>query len=86
MKETELKKLYARSGNSCAFPDCRQPLVPEAAGYDQVVLGEAAHIVAEARSATTINSFWCRRWVASCGFHFADGSPGNVLLVELIGS
>jgi len=48
MKDTELKKLYARSGNSCAFPDCRQPLVPEAAGYDQVVLGEAAHIVGEA--------------------------------------
>jgi len=50
MKETELKKLYARSGNRCAFPDCRLPLVPEATGHDQVVLGEAAHIVAEAPS------------------------------------
>lgn len=47
MKETELKKLYARSGNRCAFPDCHIALVPEARGDDQVVLGEAAHIVAE---------------------------------------
>src|SRR5205807_7651912 len=46
IKETELKKLFAKSGNVCALPDCGQALVVEVEGKE-VVLGEIAHIVAE---------------------------------------
>src|ERR1700674_5558571 len=47
IRNSELKKLYARSGNVCAFPDCRKVLVSEEGSGPMVVLGEAAHIVAE---------------------------------------
>lgn len=46
IREPELKKLFAKSGNMCAFPDCCLPLVVEVDGHE-VVLGEIAHIVAE---------------------------------------
>ncbi len=42
----EQKKLLLRSGNRCAFDDCRRELTSEE-GSDTVLLGEIAHIVAE---------------------------------------
>ena len=47
IRDTELKKLYGLSGNVCAFPDCHMPLVSDNGIEPIVVLGEAAHIVAE---------------------------------------
>ncbi len=44
----EQRKLFVRSGNRCAFPDCRRLLTADGSPPDRlVVLGEAAHIVAE---------------------------------------
>ena len=45
------RKLLQRSGNMCAFPDCRLLLTAEGTPEDPVVvLGEIAHIVAESPS------------------------------------
>lgn len=45
---TEQRKLFARSGNRCAFTDCRRVLTADGSPPDQIViLGEVAHIVAE---------------------------------------
>lgn len=44
------RKLLQRSGNVCAFPDCRVLLTAEGTADDPVVvLGEIAHIVGESR-------------------------------------
>ena len=44
---TELKRLFARSGNRCAFADCRKRLIVDAAaGQPPVTLGDVAHVVA----------------------------------------
>lgn len=44
----EQKKLFALSGNRCAYPDCRKLLIAAASvGDELIVLGEAAHIVGE---------------------------------------
>ena len=44
---TELKRLFARSGNRCAFTDCRRLLIVDASpGQPPVTLGDVAHIVA----------------------------------------
>jgi hypothetical protein len=46
--EAEQRKLFVRSGNRCAFADCRRLLTAEGSPPDRlVVLGEMAHIVAE---------------------------------------
>src|SRR5438067_1695875 len=46
--EAEQRKLFARSGNRCAFSDCRRLLTADGSPPDRtVVLGEMAHIVAE---------------------------------------
>lgn len=42
-KLSTVKRLFAKSGNMCAFPDCRVPIV-EAAG---IVTGEICHIKAQ---------------------------------------
>lgn len=40
--------LFQKSGNLCAFPDCRRVLTADASAADgPVVLGDVAHIVAE---------------------------------------
>jgi hypothetical protein len=45
---SQQRKLLQRSGNMCAFPDCKQLLTTEGTSDDPVVvLGEIAHIVAE---------------------------------------
>jgi hypothetical protein len=44
MKQTDIKKLWGRSGNRCAFPDCNTELV--ASGSTADILGEMAHIIA----------------------------------------
>ena len=45
--ESEQRKLHQRSGNRCAFPDCRVILTVAATSDDRMaVLGENAHIVA----------------------------------------
>lgn len=45
---SQQRKLLQRSGNVCAFPDCRLLLTAEGTADDPVVvLGEIAHIVAE---------------------------------------
>lgn len=45
------KILWARSGNTCAFPGCSQHLViVGAAGEAEVVVGEEAHIVSQSPS------------------------------------
>jgi len=45
--QKDLKILFQRSGNRCAFPDCKRILVhPESDLDDPVVLSEVAHIVA----------------------------------------
>ncbi len=41
--QRDLKMLWARSGGSCAFPGCREPLSPL---DSETLLGEIAHIVA----------------------------------------
>lgn len=41
------KMLWARSGNRCAFPDCRQPLVEHIDGSGPSILGVEAHIIAQ---------------------------------------
>ncbi|MBF0135682.1 MAG: hypothetical protein H7833_02885 [Magnetococcus sp. DMHC-1] len=42
----EIKKLYGRSGNRCAFADCRRELVLEATDADPTKqIGERSHIV-----------------------------------------
>jgi hypothetical protein len=42
------KVLWARSGNRCAFPDCRQPLVEHVDGAGgPSILGVEAHIIAQ---------------------------------------
>jgi hypothetical protein len=44
----EQRILFLKSGNRCAFPDCRRMLTAEASPPDgPVVLGEVAHIVAD---------------------------------------
>ncbi len=44
---TELKRLFARSGNRCAFTDCHRLLIVDAGpGQSPVTLGDVAHIVA----------------------------------------
>lgn len=46
--EAEQRKLFARSGNRCAFPNCWRLLTADGSPPDRlVVLGEIAHIVAE---------------------------------------
>src|SRR5437764_6511563 len=48
--EREVKRLYAVSGNRCAFTGCDQLLCePGVAGEPGVVTGEMAHIVAASR-------------------------------------
>lgn len=39
--ETTLKKLFALSGNRCAFPGCQAPIVDDDSG---IVVGEICHI------------------------------------------
>lgn len=50
LTDPDRKRLWVRSGNQCAFPGCRQELVESAihTAPNGVVLGEEAHIVAEA--------------------------------------
>ena len=44
--QKDLRVLYQRSGNRCAFPGCQKELVyPESSLDDHVVLSEVAHIV-----------------------------------------
>ncbi|HEY6803760.1 MAG TPA: hypothetical protein VI306_09295 [Pyrinomonadaceae bacterium] len=38
-----LKKLFALSGNQCAFPECEAPIVDAASG---IIVGEICHIKA----------------------------------------
>lgn len=46
--ESEQRKLFARSGNRCAFPECRRVLTADGSPPDRlVVLGEMAHIAAD---------------------------------------
>jgi hypothetical protein len=53
----EQRKLLQRSGNICAFPDCRRLLTVEGTPDDPlVVLGEIAHIVAESPKGPRGNS------------------------------
>ncbi len=48
--EKEIKILFAKSGNLCAFPKCGTKLVePETPDDDPAVSGEIAHIVADSR-------------------------------------
>jgi len=43
-----LKMLWGRSGNICAFPDCKKELVmDETETDDSSIIGEEAHIVAQ---------------------------------------
>ncbi|MGH2447227.1 MAG: hypothetical protein ACRDFS_01275, partial [Chloroflexota bacterium] len=42
-KEATVRRLYALSGNECAFPDCGLPVVDERTG---VVVGQICHIAA----------------------------------------
>jgi hypothetical protein len=43
------KRLWARSGNQCAYPGCnRELLMPTAAGDDDTIIGKECHIVAQA--------------------------------------
>jgi len=42
-REVTLKKLFALSGNSCAFPDCPAPLVDD---ETDIVIGDICHIKA----------------------------------------
>src|SRR2546426_12228370 len=40
--------LWGKAGATCAFPDCRRPLVRDATPDDrEVLVGEIAHIVAQ---------------------------------------
>ncbi|MFD6564590.1 HNH endonuclease signature motif containing protein [Micromonospora profundi] len=50
LTDPDRKRLWARSGNQCAFPGCRQELVESAVqtAPHGVVIGDEAHIVAEA--------------------------------------
>ena len=41
------RALFSRSGNRCAFEECRRPLVSTDSSGELVVLGEIAHMVAE---------------------------------------
>lgn len=43
------KRLFALSGNECAFPGCREPVSTHPDGRSPVTLGEIAHIVAKSR-------------------------------------
>lgn len=46
----EIKSLFARSGNQCAFPDCTQRLVEPRNGQDtDATIAQIAHIVADSR-------------------------------------
>lgn len=46
-RHTDLKILFAYSGNRCAFPGCSHPIVADATGEDDAaVIGHIAHIVA----------------------------------------
>ncbi len=48
--EKEMKVLFAKSGNLCAFPSCGTRLIePGTAEDDSAVVGEIAHIVADSR-------------------------------------
>src|SRR5688572_30445728 len=48
--QKELRILYTRSGNVCAFPGCKQQLTePEAGDDDGVNTSDIAHIVADSR-------------------------------------
>lgn len=45
--QKDLRRLYQRSGNRCAFPGCKKVLdFPESSLDDSVILSEVAHIVA----------------------------------------
>ena len=42
------KRLWARSGNQCAYPGCnRELLTPTAAGDDDTIIGKECHIIAQ---------------------------------------
>lgn len=45
----EQRKLWARSGNRCAFSECRRELAIRPAGGDVIVIGHAAHIIGASR-------------------------------------
>jgi len=46
--DAEQRRLFARSGNRCAFPACRRVLTADGHPPDRlVVLGEVAYIVAD---------------------------------------
>ena len=55
--EREVKRLYAVSGNRCAFTGCDQLLCePGVAGESGIVTGEMAHIVAASLKGATSGS------------------------------
>lgn len=43
IKEKDLKAIFAKSGNKCAFPECNQKLVND----DYIFMGQVAHIEAQ---------------------------------------
>ncbi|MBA7546656.1 hypothetical protein ES705_39048 [subsurface metagenome] len=45
IKESQLKILFAKSGNQCAFPGCSQKLIVNEDDTDKP-LGEMAHMIA----------------------------------------
>jgi hypothetical protein len=53
IKEKDVKLLWGRSGNRCAFPNCRKELSTDSeASSDSFPLGVQAHIVSESESFT----------------------------------
>lgn len=74
------KTLWVRSGNECAFPECRRKLIAEIGAYsvesngDSVTLGEEAHIVADNNSGPRADP--------SMPQSIRDSYPNMILLCE----
>lgn len=92
---SEQRILLQKSGNRCAFPDCRRVLTAKATLSDRtVVLGEIAHIVAESpggpRGNSPLSSAERNRYpnlILLCTQHhqLVDGQPHTYSVERLLG-
>ncbi|MFI6979964.1 hypothetical protein ACIBSV_15415 [Embleya sp. NPDC050154] len=97
---TDRKRLWARSGNQCAFPGCLRSLTGDLSDYSKVpgvregvALGEEAHIVAESDTGPRANPGMAQsardayaNIILLCGEHHkvVDAAGGRDFSVEVL--
>jgi hypothetical protein len=92
VKTRDLVLLWARAAGMCSHPDCKERLVLEGSDKDAVPIGEAAHIVARARSGPRGDVKWgaARRHsydnlILLCANHHTiiDRKPGDYSVEQI---